>query len=253
MHYDISGLSDIGTVRSSNQDVVAWQLGQDGRQALLLVADGMGGYHGGDIASRLAMESVLETMAPRLQEPTSSYGGLSDDAIRMILQDCVTLANDSIIEGRAGDASLDKMGTTLVMAWVIEGRGHVAHVGDSRCYLLQGRRVTCLTRDDTVVQDMLDDGSIAAIDVPHMPFRNVLTRALGAPSSIRASYQCVKIGVGDRLLLCSDGLTNALPDQLWPDILDKYKDTHSVAEAMVNASLDNRAADNVSVVLLTRN
>ncbi|MCG2581628.1 MAG: protein phosphatase 2C domain-containing protein [Marinobacter sp.] len=252
MHYDISGLSDIGTVRSSNQDVVAWQLGQDGRQALLLVADGMGGYHGGDIASRLAMESVLETMAPRLQEPTSSYAGLSDDAIHMILQDCVTRANDNIIDGRAGDASLDKMGTTLVMAWVIEGRGHVAHVGDSRCYLLCDRRVSCLTRDDTVVQDMLDDGSITAADVPYVPFRNVLTKALGAPLSIEVSYQGIELGVGDRLLLCSDGLTNALPEQLWPNILDKNKGAQSVVEALVSASLDNQAADNVSVVLLTR-
>lgn len=252
MQYDIAGLSDIGTVRSSNQDVVAWQLGQDGRQALLLVADGMGGYHGGEIASRLAMEAVLETMAPRLQAPTSNYAGLSDDATRKILQDSVTRANDNIIAGRAGNASLDKMGTTLVMAWVIEGRAHVAHVGDSRCYLLCGRRVTCLTRDDTVVQEMLDDGSITAADVPHMPFRNVLTKSLGTPSSIEASYQCAEIGVGDRLLLCSDGLTNALPDQLWPDILDKNKGTQSAVEALVSASLDNQAADNVSVVLLTR-
>lgn len=252
MLYDIAGLSDIGTVRSSNQDVVAWQLGQDGRQALLLVADGMGGYHGGEIASRLAMEAVLEIMAPRLQEPTSSYAGLSDDATRNILQDSVTRANDNIIAGRAGDASLDKMGTTLVMAWVIEGRGHVVHVGDSRCYLLCGRRVTCLTRDDTVVQDMLDDGSITAADVPYAPFRNVLTKALGAPLSIEVSYQGVELGVGDRLLLCSDGLTNALPHQLWPDILDKNKGTQRAVEALVNASLDNQAADNVSVVLLTR-
>ncbi|AZT83198.1 serine/threonine-protein phosphatase [Marinobacter sp. NP-4(2019)] len=252
MHYDISGLSDIGTVRSSNQDVVAWQLGHDGHQALLLVADGMGGYHGGEIASQLAMEAVLETMAPRLQEPTSSYSGLSDSVMREILQDCVTRANDHIIAGRAGDASLDKMGTTLVVAWVIEDRGHVAHVGDSRCYWLSGRRLTCLTRDDTVVQDMLDDGSITVADVPHMPFRNVLTKALGTSSSIDASYQRCDLGVGDRLLLCSDGLTNALPDDLWPDLLDKCGDSQSAVEALVGASLDNRASDNVSVVLLTR-
>ncbi len=251
MLYDISGLSDIGTARRSNQDVVAWRLSHDGRQALLLVADGMGGHYGGEIASRLAVDTVLGSMAPRLAEPATSYANVGDDTIAMMLRDSVTRANDSIIAGRAGNDSLDKMGTTLVMAWVIDGKAHIAHVGDSRCYLLRNGHVDCLTRDDTVVQNMLDDGSITEADAPYVPFRNVLTRALGASTSVEASCQCLEVGCGDRLLLCSDGLTNALPDQQWPGILERHERTESAVEALVAASLDNQAADNVSVVVLT--
>ena len=214
MRYDISGLTDVGTGRSSNQDVVAWRLSEDGRQALLLVADGMGGYQGGEIASSLAAEAVLEAMAPRLED--ACWCQAEVESIRSTLHSSIADANDRVIDGRHDDPNLDKMGTTLVVAWVIDGCAHIAHVGDSRCYLLRDDAVVCLTRDDTVVQNLLDDGSITATDVPNVPFRNVLTKALGAGPAPVASYHPMPLGTGDCLLLCTDGLTNALPEALWP-------------------------------------
>ncbi len=249
MRYDISGLTDVGAVRSSNQDVVAWRLSDNGRQALMLVADGMGGYQGGEIASRLAVEAVLEDMASRLENSTWCYADV--EVVRATLRDCVREANDRIIAGRHGDPELEKMGTTLVVAWVIDGCAHIAHVGDSRCYLLRNEAVVCLTRDDTVVQNMLDDGSITPSDVPNVPFRNVLTKALGAGPSPEASYHPMPLGPGDRLLLCTDGLTNALPAAEWPPIIENNECMESAAEALINASLERQAADNVSVVLMT--
>ncbi|MEX2476718.1 PP2C family serine/threonine-protein phosphatase [Marinobacter sp.] len=249
MRYDISGLTDMGAVRSSNQDVVAWRLSEDGRQALLIVADGMGGYQGGEIASSVAVKSVLEAMVPRLEDP--SWHCVDVEAIREALQDSVGLANDRVIARRQGDPALDKMGTTLVVAWVIDGCAHITHVGDSRCYLIREGESVCLTRDDTVVQNMLDDGSITAADAPNVPFRNVLTKALGASASVDASYHLMPLSAGDRLLLCSDGLTNALPAAHWPTIFDDSECMESAAEALVSACLDRQAADNVSVVLMT--
>lgn len=249
MRYDISGLTDVGSKRSSNQDVVAWRLSDDGRQALMLVADGMGGYQGGEIASSLAVEAVLEAMVPRLEDATWRHADV--DHIRTTLQACMADANDRVMAGRQNDPNLDKMGTTLVAAWVIDGCAHIAHVGDSRCYLLREDAVVCLTRDDTVVQNMLDDGSITESDVPNVPFRNVLTKALGAGPSAVASYHPMPLGTGDRLLLCSDGLTNALPEQEWPSILESNECMEGAAEALISASLERQAADNVSVVLMT--
>lgn len=249
MRYDISGLTDVGAVRRENQDVVAWRLSDDGRQALMLVADGMGGYQGGEIASSLAVEAALEVMAPRLNDPAWCHADV--EVIRSTLQVCVTEANDRIITGRNDDPGLDKMGTTLVVAWVIDGCAHIAHVGDSRCYLLRNDAVVCLTRDDTVVQNMLDDGSINLTDVPNVPFRNVLTKALGAGPSPEASYHPMPLGAGDRLLLCSDGLTNALPEGEWTPLIARNECMDSAAEALISASLDRQAADNVSVVLMT--
>ena len=245
--YDISGLTDVGAVRRSNQDVVAWRVSDDGRQALLLVADGMGGYQGGEVASSLAVESVLEAMVPRLDEP--AWGQSDEEVVQAVLQNAISQANARIVAGRGDNAALDKMGTTLVMAWVIDGYAYIAHVGDSRCYLLRDDDAVCLTRDDTVVQNMLEDGSITAADVLNVPFRNVLTKALGATERVETSHCSVALGKGDRLLLCSDGLTNAVPDDQWQAVLARTPCMESAAEALIDASLDRQAADNVSVVI----
>lgn len=175
---------------------------------------------------------------------------LSDpDAPPEAIQAAINLANERIQERRATDPDLAKMGTTLVIAWVIDGEAHIAHLGDSRCYLVHEGELQCLTRDDTVVQNMLEDGSIQPDDVPHVPFRNVLTRALGASSAL-ASVTRLALEQGDSLLLCSDGLTGALPEADWLPMMSSQGAPEDKVRALVNTSLDNEAADNVSVVLL---
>lgn len=241
------GVTDVGAVRKANQDAIDWRVSEDNRQALLVVADGMGGYQGGEIASRIAVDTVMEVLAPWL----SSGAGQPDepgDAIQL----AINLASERISERRAGDPELAKMGTTLVMAWVIDGEAHIAHLGDSRCYLIHKGELQCQTRDDTVVQNMLEDGSIRPNDVPHVPFRNVLTRALGASSAI-ASFRRVRLEAGDSLLLCSDGLTGALAEEEWLPLMAAHELPEDKARSLVDASLDNEAADNVSVVLLILN
>lgn len=243
----VAGVTDVGAVRTANQDTIAWRVSEDGRQALLVVADGMGGYQGGEVASRIAVDTVMEVLTPWL----SSGAGQPDepdDAIQL----AINLASERISERRLGDPDLAKMGTTLVVVWVIDGEAHVAHLGDSRCYLAHKGSLECQTRDDTVVQNMLDDGSIRPDDVPHVPFRNVLTRALGASSAI-ASFRRVRMEAGDALLLCSDGLTGALPEDQWLPLMSEHESPEDKAQALVDASLDNEAADNVSVVLLILN
>lgn len=241
----VAGLTDVGTVRASNQDAIDWKVSDDNRQALLVVADGMGGYQGGEIASRIAVDAVIETLGAQLVP-----GHRTDpDAPADAMQVAINLANDRIQERRAADPDLAKMGTTLVIAWVIDGEAHIAHLGDSRCYLVHKRELRCLTRDDTVVQNMLEDGSIQPDDVPHVPFRNVLTRALGASSSL-ASFRRVALEPGDCLLLCSDGLTGALPEADWLPMISGQGSADDKVRSLVNASLDNQAADNVSVVLM---
>ena len=144
------------------------------------------------------------------------------------------------------------MGTTIVLAWVSGQRALVAHIGDSRCYRVQNNTLYCLTRDDTVVQNMLEDGSIREHDVPNVPFRNVLTRALGASDAI-ATFREILLEPGDQLLLCSDGLTEALDEAAWPPLLSRADSVQGAAQALVAASLENKAKDNVSVVLLATN
>jgi len=243
MGISIAGQSHAGAVRGCNQDVIAWSAADDGNSALALVADGMGGYQGGEVASRIAADTLLETLA--------AQGGLCGD-IPGQLKAGFVLANARIAERRGAEPQLEKMGTTLVVVWLVGRQAHIAHVGDSRCYLLRPGSIRCLTRDDTVVRKMLDDGSITEADVPHVPFRNVLTRAVGAMDPVELSYCCQTLEYGDRLLLCSDGLTNSVAEADWGALVQAGCN-ESVVEALIGAALDNRAADNVSVVLMTLN
>lgn len=241
----VAGLTDVGAVRAANQDAIDWQVSDDKRQALLVVADGMGGYQGGEIASRIAVDTTMEALGEYL----ASGNGCRRDAPQDVMQAAINLANERIQLRRAADPELAKMGTTLVIAWVIDGVAYIAHLGDSRCYLVHNGELQCETRDDTVVQNMLEDGSIEPADVPHVPFRNVLTRALGASSAF-ASFRRLVLEQGDSLLLCSDGLTGALPENDWLPLISGPDSPDDKVRNLVNASLDNQAADNVSVVLL---
>ncbi|WP_341581482.1 Stp1/IreP family PP2C-type Ser/Thr phosphatase [Marinobacter metalliresistant] len=248
MRYRIAGQSHRGAVRKSNQDVVDWRENDCGDQALLVVADGMGGYQGGEIASRLAVDAVVEALEPEISGPSRGKTGSS---VRESLERAFALANERILSQRSEDPRLDKMGTTLVVAWAIDNKAHIAHMGDSRCYCLRGGQAVCLTRDDTVVQNMLEDGSITEADVPNVPFRNVLTRAVGTVEQVQPSYRVESLEKGDVLLLCSDGLTHSVPEAQWLEILRDSDGMERRVQALVEAGLANEAGDNVSVVLLT--
>ena len=248
MGCQVGGQSHTGAVRKSNQDVVDWQLAESANRALLVVADGMGGHQGGEIASRLAVDAVMESLGQAL---ATAPADVPDSEIRKLLDRAFALANDRIKSRRTAEPELEKMGTTLVAAWVSGNRAYIAHIGDSRCYRLQKRQAVCLTRDDTVVQNMLEDGSITQADVPHVPFRNVLTRAVGSVDEAQPTHCTQILEPGDVLLLCSDGLTDSVPEARWPGIVHSHDGPESAAQAFIEAGLANGAGDNVSVVLLT--
>lgn len=240
----VCGRTDTGAVRPSNQDAIDWCVDEASGQALLVVADGMGGYQGGEEASRIAVDTVMEMLGPQL-----ATGGNAASPERLV-QSALDLASERIEARKLQAPDLAKMGTTLVLAWVSGRRALIAHLGDSRCYLMHKGGLQCLTRDDTVVQNMLDDGSIKARDVPNVPFRNVLTRALGASDAI-ATLGEVELVAGDRLLLCSDGLTGAVDEADWPPLIGAAESTQAAVDALIEASLKQGAKDNVSVVLLS--
>jgi protein phosphatase len=245
MSLQVTGRSDTGTVRRSNQDAIEWCVDQSCRHALLVVADGMGGYQGGEEASRIAVDTVISALAPFLDAED-----LPDDW-RTLVQSALDLASERIEARKLEAPDLEKMGTTIVLAWVRGDRALLAHIGDSRCYRLRQGRPECLTRDDTVVQNMLEDGSINEQDVPNVPFRNVLTRALGA-SDAAATFSEVALEPGDRLMLCSDGLTGALEEAEWLALLADSDSVQAGVGALLEASLEKGAKDNVSVVLLEK-
>ena len=243
IHLSAAGETDTGTVRKSNQDAIDWRVDEASGQALLIVADGMGGYQGGEVASRIVVDTVMEVLAPALGK------AISEEDQKERIQASLDLASERIDQRKEQAPELEKMGTTVVIVWVSGESGLVAHLGDSRCYRIRHGSAECLTRDDTVVQNMLDDGSIREADVPNVPFRNVLTRALGA-SATQATFGRLTLVPGDRLLLCSDGLNEALAEDDWVPMLAQATGAQSGARELVKACLAGEARDNVSVVLL---
>lgn len=244
MKLSVFGRTDTGTVRTSNQDAIDWRVDHASGQALLVVADGMGGYLGGEEASRITVDTVIEMLAPALNAQTPPH------ARQTLVQSALDLASERIDARKAQAPELAKMGTTIVVAWASGPELLLAHIGDSRAYRLHNDRLTCLTRDDTVVQNMLEDGSIQPHDVPNVPFRNMLTRALGA-SDAAATFNTLTLEPGDLLLLCSDGLTGAMDEDQWLTWLNAEASARTAVDALVEATLEQGAKDNVSVVLLS--
>lgn len=240
-----AGISHRGGRREDNEDAVAWEVEFASGRALGMVADGMGGYEGGEVASRLAVETAQAGLLPLLGQ-----AALDDTEIEKALADVVTSANRRIQAVRGANPEWSKMGTTLVMALVSQGFAHLAHLGDSRCYLLSGRRLELKTRDDTIVQAMLDVGEITEAEVSRVPFRNVLTKALGVESRVAATTSSFPVGVGDILILCSDGVTGALPSDQWQAVMAGGGSLEAQAQLLIDACLANDAEDNISVVLI---
>ncbi|WP_111497848.1 PP2C family protein-serine/threonine phosphatase [Marinobacter bohaiensis] len=242
-----TGVTDIGTRRISNQDAIAWHVSPDGSRVLGIVADGMGGYKGGEIASQVAVNAIVQRLAPLI-----SQGLIGDEAQVAAVHDAIRDANEQIQALREEDPALGNMGTTVVATWVQGDDALIAHIGDSRCYLISNDTLSRRTRDDTVVQNMIDDGSIRESDAPNIPFRNVLTQALGSSEQPAPSLSRLKLAAGERLLLCSDGLPEAIPEAEWTGLLARRSTARDQVRTLIDTSLDNGAKDNVSVVMILK-
>ncbi|AZZ93551.1 serine/threonine-protein phosphatase [Hahella sp. KA22] len=245
--YKVSGQSHVGCVRRANEDYIGWRVSTDGRRALAVLADGMGGHAGGAEASRIAVEAFIECAIDLMWRNVE----LSEYLIRERLLDAAEAANEAVCVERRLNEALSGMGTTLVAAFSYDGEACVVHAGDSRCYLVsQSGELRQLTRDDSVVQQMLDDGSITEQDAPHVPYRNMLTKALGCQEDLLFSCINVSLKEGERLLLCSDGLFNMLPHGVIGDLASGVRPQEERVDSLIAATLNKGAEDNVSVLMV---
>ena len=225
-----AGLTDPGLTRSGNEDGLLLE------PPLYAVADGMGGHRAGEIASRVALAALLDN-APR-------------EADAKALARAVRTANRAVIESAGKSKGRTGMGTTLTAAMVDGTHILVAHVGDSRAYLLHDGQLTQITEDHSMVADLVRQGTITEEDARFHPQRSVITRALGSDPDMVADVFDVTASPGDRLLLASDGLTGMLPDDFIADLLDTQRSPDEAASKLVEAA--NRAGgyDNITVVIV---
>ena len=226
--------SDVGLVRSNNQDS-----GYAG-PSLLVIADGMGGHAGGDVASSLA----IGEMAPLDGE---SHGA---DAVLNHLSDAIHAAHRELLDRVAEEPALSGMGTTVTALLRTGGRLALAHIGDSRAYLLRDGQLTQITRDHTFVQRLVDDGRITLEEAEQHPQRSVLMRVLSdVIDDVEPDLSMREAKLGDRYLLCSDGLSGVVSFETIQDTMAAGKDPGPTCEQLVQLALRSGAPDNVTCIV----
>ena len=232
--------SDVGKKRQLNQDVVySSELPVGNLPNLFIIADGMGGHKAGDYASRYAVDTIEKETLESLEENPE-----------IILQKAISKANKDIRELSHKNPDMEGMGTTSVAATIYGKYMKVANVGDSRLYIINGKKIKQITRDHSLVEEMVRIGELDRISARNHPNKNIITRAVGVTASVVADFFDVELKEGDVILMCSDGLSNMLEDEEIRMIACAQRDIIEKAEALVRAANNNGGKDNISLIII---
>lgn len=242
LEWHVAAVTDRGCKRSENQD--NFYVSPDNR--VFVVADGMGGEKGGATASKLAVEAVEKRWLAN--KPHAS----DKEKIQQWLMDAVSDANSSVWNESAKNIAVQGMGTTIVAAAQSEdGHMYIAHVGDSRAYLVRDGKTIVLTQDHSVVMELLLQGKISAEQFRTSPFRNYITRCVGHNSKVEIDKTPVEIKPGDFVVLCTDGLTAVLGDDSIGGIVEKLGKPADICKKLLEDTLEGGAPDNVTIVAIS--
>ena len=235
--------TDTGLKRTNNQD--SYAAGElPGSVAWAVVCDGMGGAAGGNLASSTAVKIISERI-------TSLYRpGMTSSSIKNMFLSAITAANIDVYEMGKNDPELSGMGTTVVVAIVVDENVYVAHAGDSRAYILSNKQLYQLTKDHSLVQEMVDSGKITQEEARAHPRKNLITRALGVFEELRVDFCEESISENDVLLICTDGLTNFIEAEEIYELTADGK-FYEYAERLVNRANNNGGGDNITVVTVS--
>ena len=243
MMYEICAQTDQGLIRKNNEDAVAF----DPQTGLCLLADGMGGYNAGEIASGMAVTFINKELGSWLLQAGNRA---SARELRRTLETCVHNVNHSIFSAACSNPDYEGMGTTLVAGVFVEGRLVLGHVGDSRCYRLRGQAFQQITKDHSLLQEQIDAGLITPEQALASPYKNLITRALGVEDSVLIDISEHRVELGDVYLMCSDGLSDMVPDGVLAAILHASGTLQQKALKLVHAANEGGGRDNISVLLV---
>ena len=242
----VFGLTDVGKVRSNNQDTYVYHVNQENEQGIFVVCDGMGGAQAGNIASDLAAHVFSDHIQQHIRlQMSSKY-------MRSVLSNAVNFANYETYRKSISSDELEGMGTTLVGGIVNGNVGMVANVGDSRMYHWDGQRLLRVTRDHSLVEEMLERGEITEQEAQTHPRKNLITRALGTDKSVEADVYEFPFLANTKLLLCSDGLTNLVNDQELTAFLQSAIPPEELCVQLVDLANMRGGFDNITVLLISK-
>ncbi|MCW8956875.1 MAG: Stp1/IreP family PP2C-type Ser/Thr phosphatase [Gammaproteobacteria bacterium] len=244
----ITGLTDQGKVRDHNED----SIGSNPGLGLAVLADGMGGHKGGEVASALAVDTILKSLKNSLND--LEPGGVDDSTgyslESMAIEHAIKDANQVIYTAASKNSNYEGMGTTVVVLLFYDNRLTIAHVGDSRLYRMRGNNLEQLTRDHTLIQELVDRGFYSEDDAQQSMNKNLVTRAVGVNPEVEVDLMEDMGLPQDIYLLCSDGLTDMIDDRLIEDIILNYKtNLERIAKELIKQANEHGGKDNISALL----
>lgn len=243
MNFEFQHALDTGRARSNNEDAVAL----DPEAGLAVLADGMGGYNAGEVASQMATSFIRDELGRWLRE---AGAGVSELEVRRAMDICVDNANRAIFNAANANPQYAGMGTTLVLGVFRAARLLLGHVGDSRAYRLRDGRFEQLTRDHSLLQEQIDAGLLTPEQAAFSANKNLVTRAVGVEDTVLLETRVHAVQPGDLYLLCSDGLSDMLGDVGLAQTLQAHASLAETARALVDGANDAGGRDNISLVLV---
>ncbi|WP_314794234.1 Stp1/IreP family PP2C-type Ser/Thr phosphatase [Eggerthia catenaformis] len=238
----IASATDIGNIRSNNQDYVAFREYGD-HEALCVLCDGMGGHKAGEVASEITGRYIIDHFD--LHTPFTG-----DEMISQWMSLLIEKANHQVMEASSQNKDYEGMGTTCVICYIKDDDVYISHVGDSRCYSCNGYELRQITEDDTLVNELLKSGYITVHEASHHPQRNVLVQAVGVSDPLKISFYKEKFN--QSFLICSDGLYNSLSSGQILDTLNSHQTIYEKAKELINLAKKYGGYDNISAMLIEK-
>jgi len=245
--WQVAGITDVGMKRDHNEDswgMAEYKANRKKACGLYVVADGMGGHAGGEVASQITVDTVKTEF--------DSHPPTTENNFETWLRETAEMANQAVIAKQATQTQREKMGSTLVMALICDGKTYIANVGDSRAYLLNSE-IRRITNDHSLVERLVELGQITPEEARHHPQRNVIYSTMGDPEKMHVDVFTEPLKPGDRLLLCSDGLSTMIEDNDILSISKSYTDPAKACQSMIEIANANGGKDNITAVIIQMN
>ena len=240
---EYAALSDKGIIREQNEDFWNIVLDNKGNPIAFIIADGMGGHKAGDVASRMAVEIIS-------QEICRGFEAINSSTTIGFLEKAVNLANDEIYKYALLNLNGTGIGTTLTLGLIHSGKITIAHIGDSRFYMIRGGTIQSMTRDHSFVGELVEKGVLDQEEARNHPLRNQITRALGYEKNIEIDFYNIDVKKGDIYLFCTDGLTVKVSSDELLTMLEQEKDLNVILKNMVELANQRGGDDNITAIIV---
>lgn len=240
--------TDTGQLRTRNEDAIA----SDASIGLAVLADGMGGYNAGDVASQMAVLTITAELISGFNQAKQTGKQVDSNTAANLMQSAVSSANNAIYQVANEQEQCAGMGTTLVLSLFVDNQVVIGHIGDSRAYLLRNDQLLQLTNDHSLLQEQIDSGLLTPEQAKQATYKNFVTKALGVDHEADLEINTHTVAIGDLYLLCSDGLTDMVDDyEIETTLIEHNDDLESLANALIRKANQRGGKDNISVILIS--